>query len=164
MGTARKLVGEVAASYRRHVRGRPVEASFIATLVYLATLVITRLVTETTRDASHPAEITIAGVHLHHVVFGVILLLVAGVFALDELLRLPRAVLFGAGAALVLDEFALIVYLRDVYWLPQGSLSVVVVLIGFAALVVNAWRGRRFLAEAGGATVQAVRSVGPNTP
>ena len=128
----------------------------MATVVYLGTLIVVRLFTEATRDSTRPPEVSVAGVHLHHVVFGVILLLLAGMFALDEILRLPRAVLFGIGAALVLDEFALIVYLRDVYWLPQGSLSVVVVLVGFAALALNAWRGRRFLADAGASVVRAL--------
>ncbi len=128
----------------------------MATVVYLVTLVVVRLFTEATRDSAQPPEVSVAGVHLHHVVFGVILLLLAGVFALDEILRLPRAALFGIGAALVLDEFALIVYLRDVYWLQQGRLSVYVVLVGFAALALNAWRGRRFLADAGTAVARAV--------
>ena len=69
------------------------------------------------------ADIVIAGAHIHHLVFGLAAILVAGVFSLDETFRLPRAALFGIGAALVLDEFALVVFLKDVYWLPQGVLS-----------------------------------------
>jgi hypothetical protein len=69
------------------------------------------------------------------------------VLALDEVLRLTRAVLFGIGAALVLDEFALLVFLRDVYWLPQGTLSVFALVVGLLALVVNAWRGRPFFMD-----------------
>ena len=72
--------------------------------------------------------------HVHHLVFGIVAILVAGLFALDEALRLTRRVLFGIGAALVLDEFALLVFLRDVYWLPQGSLSVFALVIGLRPL------------------------------
>ena len=81
--------------------------------------------------------------HIHHLVFGIVAILVAGLFALDEALRLTRAVLFGIGAALVLDEFALLVFLKDVYWLPQGSLSVFALVVGLLALAFNARRAGR---------------------
>lgn len=73
--------------------------------------------------------------------------LLAGVFSLDEVFRLPRAVLFGIGAALVLDEFALVVFLKDVYWLPQGSLSLVALGVGLVALIINIWRSLDFIYE-----------------
>jgi hypothetical protein len=38
------------------------------------------------------------------------------------------------------------VFLKDVYWLPEGVLGVAVVVIGLVALAVNAWRGRAFVA------------------
>jgi len=47
-----------------------------------------------------------ATTHIHHFVFGIIAILVVGVLALDDLWPIGRAVLFGIGAALVLDEFA----------------------------------------------------------
>ncbi|GAB3680329.1 hypothetical protein GCM10027589_50490 [Actinocorallia lasiicapitis] len=81
--------------------------------------------------------------HIHHVVFGVILMIVSGVasFALDDELIGPYAVaaaLFGVGAALVLDEFALILHLRDVYWTEEGRASVdaVFVAIGVTGLLL----------------------------
>ena len=52
-----------------------------------------------------------------------------------------RAVLFGIGAALVLDEFALILNLADVYWAPQGRESIDAVVIFAAALVIVAFGG-----------------------
>ena len=55
--------------------------------------------------------------------------------------------LFGIGAALVLDEFALLVFLKDVYWLPQGILSGFALVVGLLALAVNAWRGQPFIRE-----------------
>jgi lysyl-tRNA synthetase class 2 len=136
----------VRSSYERNVRGKPVEASSLATVAYFVTLVVVRgFVTAThgeTRD-----YLLVGGVHIHHLVLGIIAILVAGVFALDAVLRLTRAVLFGVGAALVLDEFALLVFLKDVYWLPQGVISVFALAVGLAALAVNAWRGRPFIQE-----------------
>ena len=103
-----------------HIRGRPVEASTLATIAYFITLVVVRAFVTATHGETRDS-LLVGGVHIHHLVFGVIAILVAGVLALDEVLRLTRAVLFGIGAALVLDEFALLVFLKDVYWLPAGD-------------------------------------------
>ncbi len=154
---ARLTTQRIGAAYDRHVRGRPVEASTVATISYLVTLVAVRAYTTIVRPLPDAPDITIGDTHIHHVVPGVLLLLLAGMLALDEVARLPRAVLFGVGAALVLDELALIVFLKDVYWLPEGVLSLVAVAVGLAALVVNAWRGRQFL----GALMNAFRRRSP---
>lgn len=75
--------------------------------------------------------------HIHHVVFGVVLMLVGGVAGF----AIPRpaspaaavaAVVYGMGAALVLDEFALILHLRDVYWMEEGRASVDAVFVAIA--------------------------------
>lgn len=142
---SRKLRGEVASAYARGVKGPGLEPSLVATITYFVTLAIVRAYTTLVRARPGAPDITIAGTHIHHVVIGVFALLISGVLSLDDLARLPRAALFGAGAALVLDELGLVVFLRDVYWLPEGVLSVAAVLIGLAALAVNAWRGRGFL-------------------
>lgn len=75
--------------------------------------------------------------HIHHVVFGVILMLVSGVasFAIPDFyggLNAVVAALFGVGAALVLDEFALILHLSDVYWTEKGRASVDAVFVAIA--------------------------------
>lgn len=76
-----------------------------------------------------PGNVSAGGTHLHHVVFGIGLMTFAGVGAFTpaggntpwwEIL----AMLFGVGLALVLDEFALVLHLDDVYWSTQGRLSV----------------------------------------
>jgi hypothetical protein len=90
-----------------------------------------------------PGNVSSGGVHIHHVVFGVVLMLVAGVAALaipDDLTgwRAGMAGLFGVGSALVLDEFALILHLDDVYWSEKGRTSVdaVFVAIAFTGLLL----------------------------
>jgi hypothetical protein len=72
---------------------------------------------------------SVGGVHLHHVVPGLMLVLIAGLVVYTRLgaSEVPRelcAIAFGAGAALVLDEFALVFYLRDVYWEDEGRASI----------------------------------------
>jgi len=76
-----------------------------------------------------PGNLIAGAVHVHHMVFGVILMAVGGVAGLaaptfELFWRAGAAAVFGLGTALVLDEFALILHLRDVYWANEGRLSV----------------------------------------
>jgi len=79
------------------------------------------------------------GVHIHHVVIGVILVMISGIAMVTLAVNggVPEftvaATFFGVGAALVLDEFALILHLQDVYWAEDGRTSVDAV---FAAIAV----------------------------
>jgi len=81
---------------------------------------------------------TKGGLHLHHLVWGIVLLLLSGFlnFALEPegVWLYVLAALFGVGAGLTLDEFALWVHLEDVYWSDQGRSS-------FDAVVVAALLG-----------------------
>ncbi|HXP20630.1 MAG TPA: hypothetical protein VN840_13390 [Streptosporangiaceae bacterium] len=87
-----------------------------------------------------PGNVVTGAVHVHHMVFGVVLMGVGGVaelavptYSLEW--RSGPAAMFGLGTALVLDEFALILHLRDVYWSNEGRLSIDAV---FAAAGVTA--------------------------
>lgn len=83
-----------------------------------------------------PGNIAPDGHHIHHVVFGVCFMCLGGVAGLvvpeDNNWAGVTAGIFGVGTALVLDEFALILHLEDVYWMEQGRLSVQVVFIAIA--------------------------------
>ncbi|MFD6156762.1 hypothetical protein ACFWF7_19505 [Nocardia sp. NPDC060256] len=85
-----------------------------------------------------PGNLRSGGVHIHHMVFGVILVLASGVgmVTLYQTASVTTAAVlaafFGVGAALTLDEFALIFYLRDVYWEEQGRTSVDAVFVALA--------------------------------
>lgn len=96
------------------------------------TLALTRLYTRIARRRGWRSG-RVGDVHVHHLVPGTILTLACGIleFALQ-----PRdigvdllAVGFGVGAAFILDEFALTVHLRDVYWTPEGRHSIEVSII-----------------------------------
>ncbi|MGV0835361.1 hypothetical protein [Mycolicibacterium thermoresistibile] len=126
-------------------------------IAFILTFLVTRLIVRYIRrhadsDAPRkwwqPRNISVAGedggLHLHHVVIGVILVLVSGValVTLSESGGIPEitvaATFFGIGAALVLDEFALILHLSDVYWTEDGRTSVdaVFVAVAVAGLLV----------------------------
>ena len=88
-----------------------------------------------------PGNVTPGNLHVHHMVFGVVFMLVGGVTGIvapGESLdwRAGAAALFGLGAALVLDEFALILHLRDVYWTSDGRLSVDAVFVAAGVTVL----------------------------
>jgi hypothetical protein len=82
-------------------------------------------------------NVSAGGVHLHHYVWGILLLVGVAIFGLVD--RSPRArtwmgVALGVGLALVVDETALLIELRDVYWTGFGAVSVgvAVIIIGVA--------------------------------
>ncbi|MFI6695480.1 hypothetical protein ACIBLA_27775 [Streptomyces sp. NPDC050433] len=109
---------------------------------FVLTFAITRMITRLIRAGKGPfRNIGSGGTHIHHVVPGVILMVIGGFGAVGSgrqgVGAAVWAVIFGMGAGLVLDEFALILHLDDVYWTEQGRQSVeVVVLAAALALLV----------------------------
>ncbi len=77
--------------------------------------------------------VTDGGLHLHHLVWGIVLLLVCGFLGFVISPGSPRTELvaagFGVGAGFTLDEFALWIHLRDVYWSEEGRSSFMAVLV-----------------------------------
>jgi len=86
-----------------------------------------------------PRNVHIGGLHIHHVTFGVVLVMISGLTLVtlsvngQEPENTLVSIFFGIGAALVLDEYALILHLSDVYWEEDGRSSVDAV---FAAVAV----------------------------
>ena len=118
-------------------------------IAFLLTFFITRVIARYIRSRPagggkprwwQPRNISVGAVHIHHVVFGVVLVLISGLTLVMEAVdgHEPQSTLaaigFGIGAALVLDEYALILHLSDVYWEEDGRTSVDAV---FAATAVT---------------------------
>src|SRR3954465_6836537 len=84
-----------------------------------------------------PGNVSPGGLHIHHLVFGIVLMMLAGF--LNFVIQPPSpwfeilAGVFGVGVGLTLDEFALWLYLDDVYWAEEGRSSVDAVV--FAAII-----------------------------
>lgn len=118
-------------------------AAFVVLVAFLVAFVAIRTSTRLTRSVSWwPGGIETRGVHVHHLVLGIVLMLFSGFMAFAAPLEAPWwhliAIGFGVGAGFTLDEFALWVRLEDVYWTEEGrtSLDAVVCTLAFAALVV----------------------------
>ena len=140
---AGRAVPSLASGIRITVDGggalRPMMWMFIAILVtFLITRTVTRLIRSGSGGGAGLGNVRLAGVHIHHQVFGILLIIGTGIVlvsatpqgaALDV-----AAAVFGVGISLTLDEFALWLHLEDVYWSKDGRKSVDAI---FCALAVT---------------------------
>ena len=113
-------------------------------VAFIATFGLIRLLTFAIHNNLGPFHDIVLGggsggtVHIHHYMWGLALLAVCGFLALS--LEAARwhptlAIPFGIGLALVLDEFALLLQLKDVYWSDAGVISLNVGVLVAAGLV-----------------------------
>ena len=129
---------------------RPRRRLFVASVSFFLTFAGVRAVVYAVLHNIPPFHfIEHGGRHVHHLVFGIIILLFVGYAWLadigtgedDSSILLSRlmSILYGVGAALTLDEFALWLNLKDVYWSPQGRSSIDAVILFGALLAAGSW-------------------------
>jgi hypothetical protein len=138
------------------------EPTALLLAAFLITFILTRAYTRIARVRGWGSA-SANGVHLHHLVVGIVFVLLSGFVEIaarpEGLWRDLIAIVFGVGGALTLDEFALWLYLRDVYWSEEGHRSVDATVIGvlLAGLVLiglhpfgvhDGGRAPRFVASA----------------
>src|SRR5260370_11660360 len=119
---------KIVAAYQQLVDYRR-EAALRMWIAFIATFVFLRVLTFGIRYHLLPVGnvVTGGGLHIHHFVWGILILLVVGFLGItvwSERLHPWLATIFGIGAALVIDEYALWLNLQDVYWLPAGRSSI----------------------------------------
>lgn len=133
-----------------HIPDRPRRRLFVASVSFFVTFLGVRLLVFCITHHIGPfGWVEFHGRHIHHLVWGILILLAVGYAWLAELgsgatptsIFLSRllAILFGVGAALTLDEFALWLNLANVYWSPEGRESIDAVLLFGSALAAGAW-------------------------
>jgi hypothetical protein len=126
--------------------GRNERAGFVLLAAFLASFLFIRTSARLTRSPRVPwwpgSVTTGGGLHLHHLVWGIVLMLLSGFLGFATQPQSPwnefLAAAFGVGAGFTLDEFALWIYLRDVYWAEEGrsSLDAVIVATTIGGLIV----------------------------
>jgi hypothetical protein len=118
---------------------RPMMWMFLAILItFLITRIVTRLIRSGSGSGAGLGDVRIAGNHVHHQVFGILIIIGTGIVLVSETPRGAAldaaAAVFGAGVGLTVDEFALWLHLEDVYWSEQGRKSVDAI---FCVLVIT---------------------------
>lgn len=136
--------------YREHIIDPSLQPHFVVLVSFLLTFVTVRLITHALRDGRSFLilhNVSRGGTHIHHLVPGILLLIVSGyVLATLNIPREVPAAAYGIGAALTLDEFALWLQLRDVYWDREGRKSIDAVVIFAVVVALGGVTGRLLLA------------------
>jgi len=128
------------------------ERLFLSSLAFFTTVMFVRAFTFAVRHNLAPFhDFFMRGRHIHHLVWGILLLLLVGYLWLLEIgtdsspkwLNGMTAMIYGVAAALTLDEFALWLNLRDVYWEREGRESFEA-MAAFGSLLTMGIFGRSF--------------------
>lgn len=139
----------IVDGYERFVVQPGKEQAFWSLVAFVLTFTLVRIITHVIRRGRGKIRnINVRGTHVHHLVPGILLLLITGYLGNALHVRTGRttvAVFFGIGAALTLDEFALWIHLKDVYWARQGRRSIDAVIVataigGLVVLGLNFWQ------------------------
>ncbi len=157
LGRAARRPGALGTLYRTNFSDPRRERQFLASAAFFVAFLAVRGLTHAIRAGVGPfRDLVVGGTHLHHLVWGILLLLGTGYCWLLQIgtgsspssVRASRAtaILYGVGAALTLDEFALWLHLEDVYWSREGRASIDAVALFGALLSVGLWGGPFFTA------------------
>jgi hypothetical protein len=128
----------LGSAYQQGIVDTGREPHFLFFVAFLLTFAFIRTSTHMIRAQVKwwPGNVSVGGTHIHHLVWGILLLLVCGYIAValdpESPWRELVAVFFGIGTGLTLDEFALWLDLKDVYWEKEGRKSIDAVIIAAA--------------------------------
>jgi hypothetical protein len=131
-----------------HLVSSPSFPQFLMVISFLVSFGVIRLVTYGIREGWMPVGNVQSGngLHIHHYLFGIAIALAVGYvqIAFNPVRgRSICAVLFGLAEALILDEFALLLNLKDVYWQQEGRQSIFAIAI-VGSLISLLWITRAF--------------------
>jgi branched-subunit amino acid transport protein AzlD len=126
------------------IAGNELQGLFLVLVGFILSFAFIRMSTRLQRSPRVPwwpgSIVSDSGVHLHHLVFGIVTMMVSGAAGFAAFGNSPWteicAFAFGVGAGLTIDEFALWVYLDDVYWAKEGRSSIDATVIAAAAMML----------------------------
>ena len=144
------LVASIGSLYERAIVDTGRQPEFLFFVAFLASFGFIRTSAHLIRAQVRwwPGNVEVGGTHIHHLVWGILLLLISGyvgvTIAPDSPWHEILAVVFGIGAGLTLDEFALWLNLSDVYWSEKGRRSIDAVIVtaclsGLVLVGFGAW-------------------------
>ena len=144
------MLASIGSLYQEGIVETGREAQFLFLVAFLASFGFIRMSTHLIRAEVSwwPGNVSVGGTHVHHLVWGILLLLLFGwvglALAPDSPWREISAVFFGIGAGLTMDEFALWLNLKDVYWEKEGRRSIDAVIVtaalsGLALVGFSGW-------------------------
>lgn len=127
---------DMSEAYRAHIEVPGKELHFLVLIAFVSAFAFIRTSAHLIRAQVSwwPGNVeTKGGTHVHHMFWGILLLLSMGYLGLAAGFGSPWieivALLFGIGMGLTLDEFALWLNLQDVYWAPKGQQSIDAVIV-----------------------------------
>jgi hypothetical protein len=128
MAITSQLAKDVRTVFHEELNSRQ-RAALLSWLAFTTTFGAVRGITYAIKDGKGPfRNLSVGGAHLHHYMWGIgIVSGVGGIAVHGENTRRRHpavALAYGTGLALIVDEFALLLDLRDVYWAKQGRISV----------------------------------------
>ncbi|MGH2925913.1 MAG: hypothetical protein ACRDK1_08080 [Solirubrobacterales bacterium] len=144
------VIASVGSVYDRAIvdTGRQPEFLFFASFLVTFGFIRTSAHMIRAQVSWWPGNVTVGGTHIHHLVWGIVTVMVTGYVGVTIAPPSPWheiiAVLFGIGTGLALDEFALWLDLKDVYWSEQGRKSIDAVIVaatitGMVLVGYTAW-------------------------
>ena len=163
------LVASIGSVYDRAIADPGREPQLLALVAFLVTFGFIRTSAHMIRAQVSwwPGNVEMGGTHIHHLVWGICLMMIVGYIGVTVAPGSPwheiLAVLFGVGMGLALDEFALWLDLKDVYWSKEGraSIDAVIVAAAFGGILLIGFRSWVDLAkDVEGVVFGAVGSLG----
>jgi hypothetical protein len=131
------------SEFWQHLVDHDEQGLFLVLAGFILSFALIRMSTRLMRSPRAPwwpGSVVSGGVHLHHLVFGIVTMMIAGTLGFATLGHSPYveicAFAFGVGAGLTIDEFALWVHLDDVYWAEEGRSSIDATVIAAAGMVL----------------------------
>jgi hypothetical protein len=142
-GLVDALWHDFSTAYEAHIEAAGKEMHFLILVAFLCSFGFIRTSAHMIRAQVSwwPGNVqTKGGTHIHHLVWGILLILTMGYLGLSFDFGSPwlelTGIAFGIGMGLTLDEFALWLNLQDVYWSEKGRQSIDAVLVATTMLVI----------------------------
>jgi hypothetical protein len=144
------------------------EGLFLVFVGFILSFSFIRMSTRLMRSPKVPwwpgSVVSESGVHVHHLAFGIVAMMIAGAVGFTAMGEQPWtdvcAFAFGVGMGLTIDEFALWIYLDDVYWAEEGRSSIDATVIAASAMFLVLIGVSPFSVDTGSFTGTIVSAIG----